>query len=229
MATADSAAATDERAWFIAQRWQEYDGEMRANLLRIAAIGSFYLLHCWNYLSSQGKVPNWGLLELSKEGTVDRRFHLMVTLLALAWAAAALGVHVALRNRFFPKWLPAASTAVDLAMLTAVLCISTGPRSPLVVGYFLVIVLAGLRFDLRLVRLTTGGAAAGYLCLLGMAKWPARFGRAADLDLRVPRYHELVVLAAMVLCGVFLGQVVRRARNLADDYAARRSAGEPAA
>jgi len=222
MATAESAAGAADRAWFIAQRWQEFDGERRANILRIAAIGSFYALHLWNYLGSQGKLPNWGVLELSQAGAVDRRFHVMATLLALGWAMAAAAVHVSLQNRVFPRWLPAATTAVDVVMLTSVLCISTGPRSPLVVGYFLVIVLAGLRFNLLLVRLATAAALLGYVCVLGVAKWPARFGRDANLDLRVPRYHELVVIVGLVLCGVFVGQIVRRARCVADEFLARR-------
>jgi hypothetical protein len=71
--------------------------------------------------------------------------------------------------------------------------------------------------------LATIGAALGYLCVLGMAKWPGRFGRDAELDVRVPRYHELVVLVAIVLCGVFIGQVVRLARRVAEDYADRSS------
>jgi hypothetical protein len=222
--------STNDRAWFIAQRWQEYDGEARANLLRIVAIGSFYVLHSWNYYSSAGKLPNWGVLQMGEAGGVDRRFHLLATLLAMAWAMAAAAVHLCLRNKVFPRWLPAAATAVDLVMLTSVLCISNGPQSPLVVGYFLIIALAALRFNLPLVRWTTAGAALGYLCVLGMAKWPDRFGRPADLDVRVPRYHQLVVLVAIVLCGVFVGQVVRLARRVAEDYADRSSRtarGEP--
>jgi len=221
MATVESAG---DRAWFIAQRWQQFEGEGRANLLRITAIGVFYLLHLWNYLGSQGKLPNWGLLELENAGAVDRRFHLLATLLALSWAMAAAAVHLCLRNRVFPRWISAASTAVDLVMLTSVLCISTGPRSPLVVGYFLIIALSALRFSLPLVRLTTVGAAIGYVCVLGMAKWPERFGRDAALDLRVPRYEQLVTLAAIGLCGVFLGQVIRRARHVAEEFQQRRLA-----
>jgi len=221
MATVESAG---DRAWFIAQRWQQFEGEGRANLLRITASGVFYLLHLWNYLGSQGKLPNWGLLELENAGAVDRRFHLLATLLALSWAMAAAAVHLCLRNRVFPRWISAASTAVDLVMLTSVLCISTGPRSPLVVGYFLIIALSALRFSLPLVRLTTVGAAIGYVCVLGMAKWPERFGRDAALDLRVPRYEQLVTLAAIGLCGVFLGQVIRRARHVAEEFQQRRLA-----
>jgi len=210
-----------DRAWFIAQRWQQYEGEGRANLLRITAIGAFYLLHLWNYFGSQGKLPNWGFLELSKAGAVDRRFHLLATLLALSWALAAAAVHLCLRHQVFPRWISAVSTAFDLLMLTCVLCISTGPQSPLVVGYFLIIALAALRFSLPLVRLATVGAGVGYLGVLGMAKWPERFGRDAALDLRVPRYEQLVTLMAIVLCGIFVGQVVRRARRIAEEFAER--------
>jgi hypothetical protein len=219
-------ASADDRAWFIAQRWQEYDGEMRANVLRIAAIGVFYLLHCWNYYSSQGRLPNWGLLEFGKGVAIDQRFHVLATLLALAWALMAAAVHLCLRHQVFPRWLSAASTTVDVLVLTCILCIAAGPRSPLVVGYFLIIVLAALRFSLPLVRLATVEAAAGYLCVLGVAKWPARFGRDPALDIRVPRYHELVVLAALILCGVFVGQIVRLARRMADDYARRKAPAE---
>jgi hypothetical protein len=38
-----------------------------------------------------------------------------------------------------------------------------GPRSPLIVGYFLIPVLAGLRFQLRLVWFATVAVMLGYL------------------------------------------------------------------
>ena len=216
----DSGSSVD-RSWFITRRWQQFEGEARANLLRIIAIGVFYLIHLWHYLSSQGKLPNWGFLQLGEAGEVDWQFHMLVTLLALAWITLAAAVHMALRARMFPSWLPTVSTVGDVLFLTSVLCVSAGPRSPLVVGYFLVIALAALRFDLKLVRLATIGAALGYVCVLGVAKWPERFGRDAEVDLTVPRFHQLVFLAALVLTGVIVGQVVRR---LAEEYAARASA-----
>jgi hypothetical protein len=220
MAAVESAG---DRAWYIAQRWQQFEGEARANLLRIAAIGAFYLLHLWNYYSSQGKLPNWGLLELSEAGSVGQRFHVLATLLAMTWVLGAAAVLLCLRNRVFPRWISTASTALDLVMLTSVLCISNGPRSPVTVGYFLIIAIAGLRFSVPLVRMTTVGAALGYLCVLGVAKWPERFGRDAAIDLRVPRYEQLVMLTAIVLCGVIVGQVVRQARRIAED--AQRAGG----
>jgi hypothetical protein len=213
--------SSDDRAWRIVQRWRQYEGEARANLLRLTAIGVVYLLHLWNYLGSQGKLPRGGFLELSDVGTVDRQFHILATLLALAWAMGAATVHLCLHNRVFPRWLSMASTAVDLVMLTSILAISNGPKSSLVLGYFLIIVLAGLRFSLPLVRFATIGAATGFICLLGVAKWPEWFGRDAALDLRTPRYEQLATLAALILCGVFVGQVVRQARQIAEDLAER--------
>ena len=55
-------AATSEtkfgdRQWFIVERWQEYEGEGRANLLRIVAIGSFYTVHLLNYIKVIGDNP----------------------------------------------------------------------------------------------------------------------------------------------------------------------------
>ena len=104
------------------------------------------------------------------------------------------------------------------------LCISTGPRSALVAGYFLVIAMSVLRFDLGLVRLATIGAMVGYVCVLGVAKWPATFGRDAAVEITVPRYHQLMTLAALGLTGIILGQVVRRVRRLAKEYAERATA-----
>ena len=210
-----------DRSWIITGRWQQYEGELRANLLRIVAIGAFYLIHLWNYLGSRGDLPVPGLLQLNQGGPMDRRFHVLVSLLALAWVAMATSVHLALRNRLFPRWLSTVTTTFDLAFLTGVICIAGGPRSPLVVGYFLVIALAALRFDVRLVRLATIGSALGYVCLLGCARWPATFGRDVKIDIGVPRYHQLVVLVGIVLCGIFTGQVVRRTRRIAEHYAMR--------
>jgi hypothetical protein len=211
----------DDGPWYIAQRWQQYEGEARANLLRIAAVGTFYLIHLWNYFSSLGKLPDLGFLQLAEAGEIDKRFHVMVTLLALAWIALAAVVHLSLQARVFPSWLPTVSTMVDILFLSGILCISSGPRSPLVVGYFLIIALSALRFSLPLVRVATVGVVVGYLGLLGCAKWPATFGLATDLDLTVPRFHQLVVIIGLALTGIVVGQVVRRVRRLAEDYAKR--------
>lgn len=208
MATGLQQRPAADREWFIVGRWQEYDGEQRANLLRIVGIGVFYAVELINYHGL-----HLGVLEMP--AVVDRPFHLAVTFLAVAWTMVALGVFLCLRNQFFPAALKYVSTSCDLVLLTSILCVADGPRSPLVVGYFLVLVVAALRFNLELIWFATAAAAACYLYLLGYARW------FADRDIRVPRYHQLIFLLAVVMTGVFLGQVVRRVRRLAEDYARR--------
>ena len=46
--------SASDRSWFIARRWMAYEAEARANLLRIIAIGAFYLVHLWSYFSPKG-------------------------------------------------------------------------------------------------------------------------------------------------------------------------------
>jgi hypothetical protein len=220
-------SSTDQN-WFVAQRWQAYDAESRANFLRIIAIGAFYLVHLWSYFSSQGRLPNFGFLQLADAGEITERFHTLTTLLAVAWAMLALGILLALQQRIFPLWLPYFSTACDIVLITSIICIGSMARSPLIAGYFLIIILAGLRLSLPLIWFATAECALAYLCVLGCAKWPNYFGFTKLLDenvsdYRVPRYHEMIVLVAIVMAGVMVGQIVRRVRRLAEDFANRSS------
>ena len=197
-----------DRHVFILGRWQEYEGEARANLLRIIGIGAFYIVELLNYYGLQ-----LGFIEIPR--LADRQFHEAVTALAVVWTMISLGVLLCLRQRFFPAVLKYLTTSCDLVLLTAILVLASGPRSPLVVGYFLVIVLAALRLSLPMVWFASGGAILGYLFLCGYAKW------FTTQDVRVPRYHQLIVLVALALAGIILGQIIRRARGLLRDLADR--------
>ena len=201
-----------DRQWFIATRWQEFEGEARANLLRIVGIGSFYIIELLNYYGLR-----LGFLELAPVAGVDRRFHLTISLLAAAWTLVSLGIMVCLRARIFPAALKFVSTGCDVVFLSCMLMAADGPKSPLVVGYFLVLTLAALRFSLPLVWFATLASMGGYLWLLGYVKWWANPAR----GLRIERYQQLILLLALALTGVVLGQIVRRVRRLAEDYAAR--------
>ena len=205
----ETATETLERQWFVVGRWQEYEGEARANLLRIIGIAAFYIVELINYHGF-----HLGFLDMPKVGDVTPAFHQAVTALAVAWTMVGLGILLCLRGHIFPAHLKFISTGCDIVLLTAILTVADGPRSPLVVGYLLVVALATLRFNLPLVWFATGGSMAGYLFLLGHARW---FREAT----RVPRYHQLMFLLALVLTGVVLGQVIRRVRWMAQDYADR--------
>jgi hypothetical protein len=217
MATETKLRAPDrERQWFIVSRWQEYEGEARANLLRTIGIGAFYIIELMNH------GVQIGAMQLPQ--VVDDRFHQAMTALAVAWTMVALLTLVCLRTHVFPAALKFATTACDVALLTAVLIIAEGPRSPLVVGYFLIIALAALRLSLRLVWLGTIGSLAGYVFLLGYVKFYATAEHAATMS--VPRYYQLIVLVALALEGIILGQVIRRVRAMAEHFVRRVARGQ---
>ena len=202
-----------DREWFIVGRLAEFEGEGRANLLRLIGIAVFYTVELINYYGVD-------LSFVQLEPVVDRPFHLAMTMLTLAWTMLCVSVLLCRRQRIFPQWLKYISTGCDIVLLTSILMLADGPRSPLVVLYLLVIGLASLRFSLPLIWFATAGSVAGYLFLLGFARWGTVPGWEKPNQI-VPRYYQIIFVLALVLTGVVLGQVIRRVRHLAEGYAAR--------
>src|SRR5262245_35925095 len=97
--TAQTEASRD-LSWHIVGRWQEYEGEQRANLLRIVGIAAFYAVELINYHGLR-----LGFLEMPRQADVTPEFHRAVTALAVAWTMLALGVHLCLVRRIFPAAL----------------------------------------------------------------------------------------------------------------------------
>ena len=192
-----------DRRWFIASRWQEYEGEGRTNLLRVLAIAAFYANHLLWYT------------RLAEPTADDQRFHRLATLIAAGWVFLSLAVLIALQRRFLPAALKFATTAADLLLLTALAWLGRGPDSPLVTGYFLVIAAAALRFSLPLVWCSTLGAMACYLVLVG-AKDKTWFDPQHD----TPVVQQLTVLLSLMWLGIVIGQLLRRVRSVAQEYAA---------
>ena len=134
----------------------------------------------------------------------------------LAWVLWSLLVHVLLLDRVFPRRLPLVSICVDSLLLTAVLLCGSGAASPMVCGYFLIVMMAGLRLNLNWVKAAAGCCLAGYVVLLGCARWPQGV-LLAQPHPTLPRYHQLMVGIAIVMSGVIVGQLVRHVRQLAFD------------
>lgn len=196
--------ATVDRQWFIVGRWQEYEGEGRANLLRILAIGAFYALQLLQHHV------------LIQPTEADRVFHRLATAMAAAWIGLALAVAVCLRRQFLPAGLKYVTTAGDILFLTCLAAAGAGPASPLILGYYLILVLAALRFSLGLVRFATVGCLLGYLATVAV-----KDSRWFDDQHVVPVVQQLVTMLSLGLTGVVLGQVIRRVRYLADELVAR--------
>jgi len=210
--TAATMSASDERKWYIVNRWLEYEGESRANLLRIIAVAAFYGV----------QLVQFHLVRAGNEAAVP--FHRQATALAVAWTMLALGVTVCLRRQIFPAALKYVSTAGDIVLLAALVWLAGGPNSSITRAFFLIIALAALRFDVGLVWFSTLGCMFAYEALVGRAD-PTWF----DADHAVPVVDNLIMLVSLGLTGLILGQVIRRARNAAGDYAQRLAgkAGQP--
>lgn len=196
-------AATD-REWYIVGRWQEFEGESRANLIRIVAVGAFYLVQLYSFHFLYGA------------DSAQLPFHQKATGIAVAWTMVALGVMLCLRRRLFPAALKYCSTACDLLLLTTVAAIASRAFSPLVLGYFLIIALSALRVSVRLVWFSTLGSMVGYYALVGMTD-PTWF----NTDHVVKVHVQLITLLSLGLTGIAIGQVVRRVKAMAADYAER--------
>lgn len=209
-------AASNPTPWHVTQRLASLRGEERANALRVLGVAVFYAIEVLNYRGLA-----LGPIQIPTVAGVDASFHAASTALAVAWMAVAAAVLVAVKNRIFPPALMYVSTGADLVLLTGVLTLADGPKSPMVVVLFLVVVLAGLRLSPRLVVYATAGAVMSYVFSLGevMQRRP---------DLQVPRHVQITTVAALVLCGVVVWSILAQARRAVEAYAAlRRREEEP--
>jgi len=207
---ANATTLVNDRQWYIVGRWQEYEGEGRANLIRILAIGVFYSIQLVHY---------YGFAEREPGSPVVRQtvaFHQAATALAVAGSLMSLALLLCLRRRVFPGLLKFVSATGDVILVTSLASIGAGPHSPLVAVYFLIIAMAGLRFSLRLVWCSTLCSMAGYLFLVGLKddKW-------FDADHAVAPVEQIMTLACLGLTGIIAGQIIRRVRALADEYSRR--------
>src|SRR5438270_6527977 len=97
------------------ERWA---GEVRVNLVRLGALLAFYAYHLVDiYLSRD-------------DPSYTPAYRASVTALALAWAGVIVLVHARLRQGRLPPTLPHMITLADAALVTALVTVSGGPKSP---------------------------------------------------------------------------------------------------
>lgn len=204
-------------AWDVARRWQQYRAEVRGNLLRIVAIAGFFLIHRLHHLSAEQAAGFWSMLQLGDGAVLSPELNLAITGIVLAWTMWGVCVLSLLQVHIFPRWLPLASLMVDTGLLTSLLVLTSGARSPLLAGYFLIVILAGQRLDLRWVRLATVACLIGYLVVLGCTRWPQGILLEHPLP-TVPRFQQMMTMLALAVAGILVGQQVRLTRSLVDDF-----------
>jgi hypothetical protein len=195
--------AADTR-WEDARRVEGWAGEVRVNLIRLAALLVFYGYHLVN-------------VYFHEEEGAGGSYHAAVTALVLAWAAEVAALHLALARRWVPPGLKYAATAADLVLVTLVLLAGGDPRTTLAALYFLVIAAAALRLSLPLVYAATLGAMAAYTLFLGYV----RFWLDLPEGQRLPRAQQVIFLLALGAGGILAGQMVRQARRLVAGHGVR--------
>ncbi len=188
----------EDQDWHIANRWQEFEGEGRICILRVAMVLLFYSTQLTHALF-------WS--DGSQEAI---QFHRQATAVAVVWLLLSLGIGISLARAVFPSWLKYVSSLSDLTLLTILAWLGSGPASPLISIYGVIIVLGLLRWSLSVQWTTTLGAIAGYLFLVGSADatW-------FDAQHTTAPIHQAVTISALFATGLATDQILRAIRSYA--------------
>jgi serine/threonine protein kinase len=154
---------------------------------------------------------------------VDREYYLGTSLIVVVWMMASIVFQRLLTRR---RWELAARFLwgiLDTLLLLAVLLLGDGVASPMVVGFPLLIVAAGLWSHVRLVWFVTGLSLVAYATLV--AKYyhylaPYAAGTKRDFDYHFDRH--VYFLISLLLCGCLVAYQVSRTRALNRYFEKRR-------
>jgi len=200
--------------WYIVRRWQTYVAELRVLILRMVAVVLLYglqLVHHFVWLDAEAQAAG-------------QAFQYVATGVACWAALLSLGVLLSIMRKWLPPALPYVTTVFDLLMVLTLVVMAGGPGQTETVSLlYLVIVLAGLRFDLKLLWICVPLAMAGYLVSIPLAE--TIWGESAG---QVSLIRHAAVLTTLALVGVTTGQIVRRARQMAEEFHRRMPPGRAA-
>ncbi len=190
---------------YVIHRWLEYEGELRAGLLRVLLITAFYAVELFTFLTAD------------QVNETAQQFHRQATYLSAAWLLVSLVALIAIGRQWLPAGLKYFTCGFDVALLTSVAWFGSGANSPLVILYALLIVMAGLRGSLPLIWFATIGATIGYVALLNLPEPPLQRTEDAIAARHVKPIAVCVVVLAIVASGVVTGQLVRMVRQVVSE------------
>lgn len=174
------------------KRRESWAGDWKANRIRLAAVSIF----------TANELVNYHVLHV-----VDLRFHIGSLLIVALWVVATALFTILLREHIWPRAVSYVIVSTDLLLLTWLLFLADGPRSPLVVLYFLIIALSGVRVDPAVCLFTGAAATLGYGAVL-------EFTKLQKPELLVPPTHAVIVALSLLLMGVIMAHLVGRALTL---------------
>ncbi len=187
--------------WRVVGRWLQYEGELRVAVMRVALVATCYAAQLLHFF--------W----LAERTDAAQQFHRQATYLAAAWLFVSLAVLVVLTRHWLPTWLKYVAHSVDVALLTLLAALGSGPQSPLVSFYFVLIALAALRGHLPLIWYGTLSAMVCYELLVGL-KDPVWF----DAAHTTPPIEQIMMQICLAATGIAIGQLIRMQRHAADAF-----------
>jgi len=172
--------------------------------------------------SRVGVLAVFGLVEILNYyvfATVPADFHYRVSVMMVVWVVASVVLNRLMRIEAWSTIVKFTWGAVDILLLSLVLQVADGYASPLVVGYPLIIVGAGLWFHVGLVWFMTWMSLVSYSVLV------ANFYLVqVDLQQRFDRAYDRPVFFAVMLfvLGAVVAYQIKRVRALSRYYETRR-------
>ncbi len=188
-------------------RWLQYEGELRVAVMRVVLVATCYAAQLLHFLV------------FAERSDAAQQFHRQATYLAAAWLFVSLAVLVVLTRQWLPSWLKYVVHSLDVALLTLLAALGSGPQSPLVSFYFVLIALAALRGHLPLIWYGTLSAMVCYELLVGL-KDPVWF----DAAHTTPPIEQIMMQICLAATGIAIGQLVRMQRQVADVFSSSGSA-----
>ena len=146
-------------------------------------------------------------------------FHYPVTAVLAVWVVLSFLFQRLMRREAWQVVIPAAWALVDAAALLCVLLLGDGRASPLMIGYPLLIVAAGLWFRVRLVWLMTALAVASY-AVLAVDYYVVRtvdFKQASPIN----SDDHVYFVVGLIVMGAAVAYQVQRVRALSRFYERR--------
>ena len=178
-----------ERAW----RWLRREPALA---MRLIALVGFFLVQQFNY---------------HVFASSDSAFNLRVSVLLAVWVFAALSAQRLLRREGWTIVAGYVWGTVDGLLFCMVLWLANSVASPLIIGYPLLIVAAGLWFRVRFVWYMTGLAVLSYL-LLAIDYHVNRVDLQQDFDIGLD--HHVIYVTGYVLLGAVVAYQAYRLRVL---------------
>ena len=177
---------SEQLVWL--QRRETWAGDVKANFIRMVALVIFTINEIFNYY----------LLH-----AVDKRFHIGSLIIISLWVIASINFHILLRRHWLPRATPYLMPSVDIFLVTWLILLGDGPKSPLVGIYFLIIALAALRLYPAAVLYTSCASAIGYL-----ATWI--FVKHQKPIFAVPHFHVVITILCLLFMGIILAHGLTR-------------------